>query len=161
MGKQINFYMEFEVFLKVAEKALKNGCEILKKIDGRYVRFSDISAVTDDCRDYYFYLPEAGELKIRKNEYGEQIDGFKGASVVIEAGFSNVLHEEKIITRNRLYIITGYYDDNGEWIPRPECIEKVYNKLVYLVKKETKHLGGWEYATPEMLELVRSGYMLR
>ena len=38
MGKQINYYMEYESFLLVAEKALELGCEIIRDRDGRTSR---------------------------------------------------------------------------------------------------------------------------
>ncbi|MBQ8827142.1 MAG: hypothetical protein IJ007_08615 [Oscillospiraceae bacterium] len=155
MGKQINYFMEYEAFLTIAEKALKNGCIILKNSDGKFLRSRDISIVTKDCRNYYFYLPEAGELKIMNTDFGERIHIFDGMNAVIEAGYSLIHEERKRIIRSRLYVQSGYYDDNGEWIPRPQCLEKTYNKLVYSVKKLTTHLGGWEYATPYVLNLKK------
>lgn len=157
MGKQINYYIEYEDFLSIAEKALKNGCEIIKKVDKKFIRSRDISIVTRDCYDYYFYLPEAGELIIENNEVGGEYFSFEGLNVLIEAGYSRINEDEKVILRNRLYIITGYYNDKDEWISRQECIEKVYNRLAYSVRKMTVRY----YATERMLELVREGYSLR
>ena len=31
--------------------------------------------------------------------------------------------------------MTGRYTDDGDWIPRPDMLTKVYNKLVRVVKK--------------------------
>lgn len=83
--------------------------------------------------------------------------------------------------RARIYCITGYYNEDGEYIPRPECLTKVYNALARYVKKlapcteftdtrismrdenygekvEYKHK---EYVTKACLELVeREGYRL-
>ena len=32
-------------------------------------------------------------------------------------------------------MISGYYDENGEYIQRPECLTKTYQKLVRVLKK--------------------------
>ena len=75
-----------------------------------------------------------------------------------------------------MFVISGYYDEQGEYISRPECVTKIYNKLVrvakkvaplteltdqyistkedtYLQKSERKHK---EYITPEYLNLKES-----
>ncbi len=151
---QINYYMEYDAFLKIAEKALKNGCVILKKDGCAFVKSDDISIVTQDCLQYYFYLPQAGELNI--NSSGNiDISGF---NVLIEAGYSAVISEKKIITGGRLYLQTGYYDSMGEWISHPDCLEKLYKRLAYSVRKLTVRYN----ATAEMLALIREeGYSLR
>ena len=73
-------------------------------------------------------------------------------------------------------MISGYYDEQGEYIPRPECVTKIYNKLVRTVKKVAplteltdKYISAkgdtylqeleWkhkEYITPEYLNLKES-----
>ncbi len=141
MGKQINYYMDYESFLKVAQLALDCGCiiikEDLKSRPARVIQSRDISVVTKDCRDYYFYLPEAGDIVINTYEIGERLSHGTGkeGNALIEAGFMVIWEERKEIRSNRLYVTTGYYEDDGMWVPRPECLTKVYNKLVRLVKK--------------------------
>ncbi len=49
-------------------------------------------------------------------------------NTVISAGFSPRRDETKELVRSRLFVISGYYDDKGEYIPRPECVTKIYNK---------------------------------
>ena len=82
---------------------------------------------------------------------------------------------------HRLYVLSGFYNDKGEYVPRPVCVTKVYNRLVrmvkrlapyneltdtyvsmndddYLQEKEWKHK---EYISPELFELkMREGYKL-
>ena len=55
MGKQINYYMEYEAFLKIAQAALDSGCVIVKDYDGK-ITGTDISIVTPDCTNYFFHL---------------------------------------------------------------------------------------------------------
>lgn len=85
----------------------------------------------------------------------------------------------KTITRARLFVTTGYYKDDV-FIPRPDCLTKVYNRLVRVVKRiapyteltdtyistrepdalqevEWKHK---EYVTPACLELRQQQYKL-
>ena len=66
----------------------------------------------------------------------EHIGGYNSSgNVVIEASFSVVSHENKKISRARIFSITGYNDEHGNWIDRPECLKKVYEKLVRGIKK--------------------------
>lgn len=137
MGKQINYYMGYEDFLTIAQKALECGCKILKRADGKIVQSEFIDFVTEDEKRYCFYLPEAGELcaKILPNGH-EMIGGYTtSGNVVIEADYSFIDAGNKGISKARLWVTSGYYDEQGEWIPRPDCLEKVYNKLVRVVKK--------------------------
>ena len=66
----------------------------------------------------------------------EPVIGYNAAgNTVIEAGFSFIHDNEKEITRSRLFVISGYYDESGEYITRPECLTRIYHKLVRIVKK--------------------------
>ena len=35
----------------------------------------------------------------------------------------------------RIYVQTGYYDENGNWIPRSEKLTKMYEKLARRAKR--------------------------
>ncbi len=156
MGKQINYYIDYENFIFIAQKALQNGCKIIKKVNEKYIISSDISIVTKDCNMYYFYFPNAGDLILTKGSSGERIEN-KSYNALIEAGYSYIDDVNKKIIGSRLYIISGYYDDNEQWIPRPECLEKVYNRLAYSVRKMTIRY----YAVEKFLNLIREqGYSL-
>ena len=125
-----------------------------------------------------------GESSERAFSFEEKdIRGYtEGGNRVIQAGFSFKNDEAKKITRSRLFVISGYYDDKGEYVARPEYVTKVYNKLVrvvkriapyteltdtyissrdedYLQEKEWKHK---EYISPRFLQLKMSqNYKLR
>ena len=119
MGKQINYYMEYESFLKIAEKSLSMGLIIIKEEDNRIIQSKTISSITKDCIFYHFYMPSIGSLKI--NDYGTHqaicSTGIYG-NALIEAGFSHINHDGKSVVRNRIYVQSGYYDENGEWKER-------------------------------------------
>lgn len=94
---------------------------------------------------YYFHLPEAGAIKVLSVNGKERLDyGYTATgNALIEAGYSFIINEsagitgaqrKKEIRRARIYCISGYYDEN-EYIPRPECLTKVFHSLVKCVKK--------------------------
>ncbi|MBQ6555884.1 MAG: hypothetical protein IJL89_11680 [Firmicutes bacterium] len=166
MGRQINYYMEYESFIKLAEKAVSLGCEIVL-YDDRKIVCGGLELIVPGTINYRFYLPKAGELKTRKTDFSERI-AFE-CLTVIEAGYSYIDAEEKRIRQNRLYVPTGYYDNNGEYIYRPESLDKVYGSLMRYVKKlapyteittlqsdnESKYTRK-EYVTPYCLELIKN-----
>ena len=163
MGRQINYYMEHESFLQIAQLALECGCEIvkqdLKACPSTVVRTRDISAITPSDWILWFYVPEAGKLAATISESGERVDhGYtESGSALIEAGVSLILEDKKIIRRSRLYVISGYYDSSGEWIPRPKCVDAVYGKLMRRVKKLTEYNGSY-YVTEHCAKLFDEGF---
>ncbi len=176
MGMQINYWMEYEKFCELAETALSLGCIILKHDldNGKVVQSRDISIVTKNCCNYYFYLPVAGTLNIKNTEFGERVDnGYnESGNSIIETGYTRIREKEKQISSNRLYLSTGYYDKNEKFIYRPDSIVDVYKKLARKVKKlapytelvEPLKEKDWvhkEYVSPYCLELRNEkGYSL-
>lgn len=139
MGKQINYWMDYENFVLLAEKALELGCIIYqRKADeqGKIVYGKDISIVTANVRDYYFYFPEAGKIMINIINGRECISTIgESGQAIIEAGFSIVHQDKKKITRSRLWCSSGFYGEDGVYISRPDILTKVYNSLARYVKK--------------------------
>ena len=76
------------------KSALTLGCIIVKSDMNtrKVVQSTDISIVTKDCFNYYFYLPSAGPLKIKKYEECEMVDRLfnETGNAVIEAGYSRI-----------------------------------------------------------------------
>ncbi len=139
MGKQINYWMDYENFILLAEKALELGCVIYRiraDKNGKIIFGKDIRVVIPEEWNYIFYFPEAGEIKIEILDGTEYIKRFAdGGQALIEAGFSLINQKQKKITRNRLWCSTGYYNSDDEFIARPEQLTKVYNTLARFVKK--------------------------
>lgn len=140
MSKQINYYLEFEGFLQLAQKTLELGCSIVRedKSAGTVTESRDIEFITEDRKIFwYFHLPEAGELETELYDGKERLNGIYNAcsNSVIEASFSRIKNEEREIFRGRLYLSGGYYDKNKNFISPPDCIIKTYNSLVRYVKK--------------------------
>ena len=138
MGKQINYYMGYNDFLSVAQAALDCGCVIYRHqfVNGCYklLKGTTIDIVVPDCNNYFFHIPELGEFTV--NDFnGNQHISEDTRLFVIEAGFSFTDNEKKCIHSNRLYIITGRYEKDGEWIPRNDMLTKVYNRLARIVRK--------------------------
>lgn len=177
MGKQINYWMDYDSFLLVAKKAVDLGCTIVKEDRdlGRVTESKEIGVITpykNRCRaGYYFHLPEAGELEIQTANGTEFLcHGFTASgNTVIEAGFSLIKDEragvcgtkrKREIYSARLYCITGYYDENGDYISRSECLTKVFDSLVRYVKKIAPYTE-FGYITKACLDLVNNeGYKL-
>ncbi|MBO4997460.1 MAG: hypothetical protein J6D02_05625 [Lachnospira sp.] len=140
MGKQLNYWMDYDSFVILAKKALELGFVIYRKADenGKLVFGTNIDVVTKDENDYFFYLPDAGEIVISVYNGREIVSRVgKGSNVIIEAGYSyvNEKHKVKQITRNRIYCTTGYYDNEGVFVERPEVLTKAYNSLARYTKK--------------------------
>ena len=65
MSKQINYWLEFNGFLLLAQKALDMGCTIVREdVATRALSESrDLGIITEDDRAFwYFYLPGAGDI---------------------------------------------------------------------------------------------------
>lgn len=184
MGKQINYWMEYDSFLLLAQKALDLGCIIYHedRKQGIVCHGENLNIITKENNQYFFYFPEAGEICITESGKSKTICGFNGnENVIIEAGYSYI-HDapQKEILRNRLYCSTGYYDTSGEFVYRPECLDKVYGCLARFAKKIAPYTeitdiivssrnedygqkSEWrhkEYITPFCLERRNSGYRL-
>ncbi len=188
MGKQINYWLEFDGFLLVAQRALELGCTIVRedldKNDCKVTESRDIGIVADkNSVCYFFHLPEAGDISIKKYDCGYRLDhNFNECeNSVIEADYSRIIADSKEILRARLYLTTGYYDSGGRFIYRPDCIVKVYNSLARYVRKlapYTELTGSYisireenygqrveykhkEYVSPYCMKLVEDeGYSL-
>lgn len=137
MGKQINYWMGYDDFLKVAQTALDCGCVIIKKNSGKLLYGETLDIITEQEHHYWFYVPETGTLLSKNLPFDDNdIQRYSCfGNTIIEAGFSIKNEEAKTITRSRLFAISGYYDEQGEYISRPEYVTKIYNKLVRIVKK--------------------------
>ena len=63
MGKQINYYMEYDSFILLAKKAIELGCEIIPFSAEVLNRGCSLDMVSKENRNYCFHVPEAGEIK--------------------------------------------------------------------------------------------------
>lgn len=152
MGKQLEYWMDYDSFLLIAQKAIDLGCTIVKEDSElkKVIENKDMSVVTPPYENYcntryYFHLSEAGNIMTHIVNGIERLDfSSETQKSVIEAAYSFIINEptgvcgnrrRKEIRRARIYCTTGYYDKNEEYIPRPECLTKVYNALVRYVKR--------------------------
>lgn len=141
MGRQINYYMSFEEFKQLAQFAIDEGILILPREHTleKLIPADDISIVTEDCCEYYFFTQGFSGTTWNTDIYGHYYVSLDDETrlTVIEAGYSQQTEQRngKTITRSRLYIPTGYYNDEGDWISRSKSVDKVYNRLVRVVKK--------------------------
>ena len=134
MGRQAHFYMERDIFIELAQTAIELGCVIIKQSGNKTIKATDTSIITASCSQYYFYLPQAGELDEDLPLGCYNANG----NVVIEAGYTT--KNGSTIHRSRLYMMSGY-SENGNFIEHPQCLEELYKKLVKRMKKLTMHMA--------------------
>ena len=139
MGKQLNYVMDFESFKKLSQYALELGCLILYKdhTEKPSLPSADLSIVIPQYNSYYFYIPElypSNKITHGIDCYGRYYlkdDLFSPFSLsLIEASFSRNNTEQE-----RIYVTTGYYDENENWIARPELLTKTYEKIARRARK--------------------------
>ena len=138
MGKQLNYHMSYDSFLIVAQAALEEGCLIVRneRTKDMVVPCDNLSAVTPDCGKYWFYLPELADLVFTQDRNGHYYPAYSFNALglaMIEAGFSRVPAEQA-----RIYVMTGFYDQHGHWVPRTDRITKVYQKLARIIRKNVE-----------------------
>ena len=139
MGKQLNYIMDFESFKKLSQYALELGCLILYKdhTEKPSLPSSDLSIVIPQYNSYYFYIPEL----YPSNKITHSIDCYGGYYLkdVLFGPFSLSLIEASFSWNNteqeRIYVTTGYYDENENWIARPELLTKTYEKIARRARK--------------------------
>lgn len=138
MGKQINYYMGYKDFLSVAQSALDSGAVIYRHAyenkKWQMIGGTSLDVIKEDTQEYYFHFPADGEMVIN-DIYGNQHPSNTAKLHMIQAGFSRPNHEKHLLTSNRLYVISGRYDEDGIWVPRSDLLTKIYNRLVRVVKK--------------------------
>jgi len=170
MGRQINYYMETESFQRLTQKALDLGFIFIEQLSVG----SENSSFHGECKEYqllntidfsykanyYFYLQEAGKIVLR--------NGFidSDRSPVIAAGYSKI--HENIISRNRIWVSTGYWDDYEIFSSRSDILDKKYSALARYVKRLAPYTeipirfqNGKihvlkEYITPYLLNLINT-----
>ncbi len=139
MGKQLNYIMDFENFKKLSQYALELGCLILYKnhTEKPSLPSTDLSVVISDYNSYYFYIPEL--FPSDKITYGIDCYGKYYLNDTSFSPFSLSLIEAEFSQNDkdpaRIYVTTGYYDENEIWIARPELLTKTYEKLARRAKK--------------------------
>lgn len=167
MGRQINYYMDLESYELLVQKAFKLGFKVIVEDKGDIKIYDSIENIEFKQNGMYFYLEEAGELVFYKDRYLD-----KNKSPLVEAGFSWIYESQKEISRARLWVSTGYWNENKEFIHRNQLLDKKFSSLVRYVKKlapyteiEIKSINprsnyekytSKEYITPFFLEMIKS-----
>ena len=139
MGKQISFFIEYDLAVMLAEKAIEYGCKIIinDAVNGIVTESDTTDIISEKFGVYYFHVPEAGKYGVIESGDRKTIDaGYnKSGITLIEFTPTVFCNEEKELHRGRLFCISDYYDEEGRVIKRPDCVTKVYNALSRYVKK--------------------------
>ncbi|MCI6738388.1 MAG: hypothetical protein MR593_09750 [Intestinibacter sp.] len=168
MGKQINYYMDLESYKLLVQKAFKLGFKVVVEDKKDIKIYDSIENIEFRQMGMYFYLQEVGELVFSEDGYLD-----RDRSQLIEAGFSCIYEYQKEISRARLWVSTGYWNENEGFIHRNQLLDKKYSSLVRYVKKlapyteiEMKSSNPRcncrtyitkEYITPVFLEMIKLG----
>lgn len=175
MGKQINYYMGYTDFLSIAQAALNCGCIVYRHAfeNGKWklIGGTSLDTVKENCRQYYFHSPAIGDFDIELISDNQYVSDDSLLNV-IEAGFSIPNREKHLIGSNRLYVISGQYAGDSNWVSRSDLLTKIYNKLVHIVKKtapyteiehfvvnpmyEGKKIKSKKYISSEYYDLVQN-----
>jgi len=131
MGKQIYYWMEYQDFISIADAALDLDCVIIRDVVGKVEYGKTVDIVSENVHQYYF-LPLSMGIDLNDKL---DLTELRATCQVIEAGFSYINHEKKKITRSRIYVGTGYFDKQGDFINRSDVLTKVHNSLVRSIKK--------------------------
>ena len=176
MGRQLNYYMEVDVFKQLVQKAFDLGFifieeSSIKSKDSRYYgefkKYQSIDNIDFSIQEvkYYFYLEDAGEIIVKDNGF---IDIHQ--SPVIEVGYSRI--DENAIPSSRIWVSSGYYE-NETFINRPDILDEKYSSLARFVKKlapytdtiikypNNKTYRSKEYITPYLLNLMVQSISVR
>jgi hypothetical protein len=166
MGRQIEYYMELDSFKLLVKKAFELGFRVLEE-QSNFKICSSFNEVTI-WEKIYFYLEEAGQLVVNENGY---IDTFR--SPVVESGFSFINERKKTISKARIWVSSGFWNDDDDYIKRNELLDKKYSSLIRYVKKVApytevevkaqnpiyngKKFKSKEYITPFLLHKIKLG----
>lgn len=144
MGKQLNYIMDYESFVQLSQYALELGCLIIvhQNTPTPSLPCSDLSVVVPEYSRYCFYLPELYPMDKISHEkdchgkyYLSDTFGKPFSLSFIEAGFSRTETD-----RARVYIPTGYYEQDATWVARPELLTKTYDKIARKARKLSKSI---------------------
>ena len=155
MGKQINYYMCYKDFLSVAQAALNCGCIIYRHSfeNGKWklIGGTTLDTVKENCWRYYFHNPAIGDFDIELISDNQYVSNDSLLNV-IEAGFSFPNKEKHLISSNRIYVISGRYADDGNWVSQFDLLTEIYNKLVRVVKKTAPYTEIEHFVVNPMYE---------
>lgn len=169
MGRQIEYYMELESYKLIVKKAFELGFVAIEGQNNfRICNSFDEVTFSKHKHTIYFYLEEVGQLIVKEDGY---IDDLR--SQLIESGFSYINEKRKEISKSRLWVSTGFWNNNHEFVQRDEVLDKKYSSLMRYVKKlapytevevkarnpmyEGRKSLRKEYITPYLLETIKSG----
>ena len=132
MGKQVNYTMDYPAFLQLAKYALELGCMIIRNDHTEEPSFpsKDISMVVPECSHYLFYCPALfplDQITHSQDSAGKYYIADTFSSLfslsIISAGFY------------RIYVTTGFFNNAGEWVPRPDKLTQIYDKIARKARK--------------------------
>jgi len=169
MGKQINFYMDYETEQRFVEFVLTDGGKILFRKPHSTIEHIEILPKpfsVDGWTQVFLYKEDFGDVILRQlKDMSERVDSI--CSPVIEFSRTVINEEEKTIYGGRLWMETKYWQ-NEDLLEKPKELDKWYSMLNKWLKKqiykaEVLKNGRLieEYITPKIKELLDNGYEIK
>lgn len=130
MGKQIEYYSEMDSYMLIVNKAIELGLKIITK-DNNIIASIEEDNIYNEIK--YFYLEEAGSLKLRENGIIDILE-----SPIIEANppYTN----DGKVYKSRLWVSSGFWMNEDIFIKRDKMLEKKYDAIVRYLKKITNYV---------------------
>ena len=152
MGKQVNFYMDYQTECRFVDLILQSNGQILTL--QRDVSTSVFESLPEGSNIYFcLYKPEFGPLVYK----GGSVDIL--VSPVIEFSRSIVWSKpQKGVNRGRLWIEMYYRNNEGNIVSKSKELDRWYGSLSRWIRNNLKERVASTYATTEMVELERLKY---
>jgi len=164
MGRQVRFYIDESTLDALIEEALVEG-EIVCEGSEANTPPTISTAVPQLARcgrglQLYLYQPRFGDLVLRTTTNGiTYVDAIK--SPVVELLQTVIRHEDRRISRGRLWVEMRYWDDDGNLVEKTAELGRWYAGLARWTKRRLSRIAETgEYCSPSILELVEKGYRL-
>lgn len=157
MGRQIEYYMELDSYKLLVKKAFDLGLKVLVKEQNRFKIYNDFEEINFSRNEMYFFLEEAGPVIITQNRY---IDSSR--SPLVETGFSFINEKKKEISKSRIWVSTGFWNNSEEFMYRNEILDKKYSALMRYIKKLAPYTEVWIKAQNPMYDgrkMIRKVYI--
>ncbi len=130
MGKQIEYYSEMDSYMLIVNKAIELGLKIITK-DNNIIASIEEDNIYNEIK--YFYLEEAGSLKLRENGIIDILE-----SPIIEANPPYIKNRK--VYKSRLWVSSGFWMNEDSFVKRDKKLEKKYDAIVRYLKKITNYV---------------------
>lgn len=168
MGKQISFIIDEETEHEFVKQLVQDGQVLFEVPNSELQVINSLPEAysSEDWFTVYFYKSKFGDLHYRLLPNGQRyIDSSK--SPVIEFIRTVIRHEEREISRGRLWVEPKYWDDNDEVQGKPKELIQWFNNMSKWIKKnvpqhvfDSHEYQYKEHISSNLMPLITDGYRI-